>query len=736
MAYDDKDDTKFPTRFGQATGHANERTMLDELGGANGIRHRQRMGADGVTTHVKTRGGHPHFWNEPLPKDDEEPVSPIYMDSGAIDLLSVNPANPLSYLASPLYYSNDQRAAFAAEKLLGKITPPEITNLDPPVDTEPGESFTPVTGGDLIGKKDCAAKCPPSMFTGKARLYAQAQLGAPLKKWGWTLDLPIGQAPQWVHDSTGFVLDINVGVYIDDTNKHWLISVSGAGVMVTPLKPSKSAKLLRQKLSDPADMTKIEAYILAHSIPGGASESFFVEVSGLPPPYMLGYGWKFNWDGDKADIIQHIEGFPTHTSTHYRLSINRQTSVVSNIESNRWTATISTVSGPHIWHNSKYAQVIAGPDWLTNTLLVFGTKYGTNVGLAPVYCFYKHNELELIDYSVSGGENVVKYSRTASPTYFASQCDWTVDNWVGMNTTVYDTFGTFGAEGGTAEWRLRTHNPVTVGFSSTQAACVSSDQSYIYEVRTTGSKSFTGGNGGWDSYSGTPDWLDQAFNNPSHGVVRTLSDGVPLYLGGAVIHYEKIAGVPAGYIHTYFTEDVNFSCEYESGAHTESSRLLLLVPFHDAEAAYLWGNKNTYRAAEGWSGTHYGSTTYWARRYGVWNTYDGGYTYVQEYDGLVYGAGSGSFVYPSGAVYYGTEEKQNDDETISSVLLTSNSGPVQFSPPVSLSAFFSGEDYVEQQFYTHSAAVGAAVYGYGASNLEGFPVTFTLTSPPPFIGWA
>lgn len=733
MAYDDKDDTKFPTRFGQATGHANERTMLDELGGANGIRHRQRMGADGATTHVKTRGGHPHFWNEPLPKDDEEPVSPIYMDSGAIDLLSVNLANPISYLASPLYYSNDQRAAFAAEKLLGKITPPEITNLDPPIDTEPGESFTPVTGGDLIGKKDCAAKCPPSMFTGKARLYAQAQLGAPLRKWGWTIDLPEGQAPRWIHDSTGFVLDINVGVYIDDTNKHWLISVSGAGIMVTPLKPSKSAKLLRPNLSDPAytaDKTKIEAYILAHSIPGGASESFFVTVSGLPPPYMLGYGWKFNWDGSSADIIKHIEGSPQHSSTHYRLAINRQTSIVSNIESNRWTFSVSVVEGPVYWHNYKFGDVICAPEWFSNTLYTFGTLYGGHVGNAPIYCFYKEdNSLEVIRYVSSGGESSVMYSGVSEPACWYWVFDWSVDT--PDAALEGGTYSTAGAEG---ERRMRTNNPRTAGFSSDLVTATVTTQTYTFVNEFIGPKSHTGNTSGdiGGSYGHNAYEQEGILIITGFSLYETLSDGVSVYTSGATEQTNQGAyiGYASGNTVPYLYE-YNVQRESWSGTETESSLSLVVVPFHDAEAFYIWANKNKYRYQEG----HGGNVTAW---------HNGGvfYSYVTEvfstgdpptytYHTNYYEHGGG-IAHQVGAPAEGLPPETESTDTLIASSLITRSGVFDFSSPISMNVFFAGNDLIEQTFYTHSAIHGA-MYGFGASNPEGISATFT--SPPPFIGW-
>ena len=98
MAYDDKDEGRvFPTRTGVATGSANERTMLDVVG-ASGIRTQNRgiVGPEGQkgTVRLRTRGGSPEFVTEFEPVDTRSEEE-VYMDSGALDLRSVNLTNPL-----------------------------------------------------------------------------------------------------------------------------------------------------------------------------------------------------------------------------------------------------------------------------------------------------------------------------------------------------------------------------------------------------------------------------------------------------------------------------------------------------------------------------------------------------------------------------------------------------------------------------------------------------------------
>lgn len=749
MAYDDKDLKRiFPTANSGDIGAHHQRTWIDNLGGADQIRTKVRLEETDTCkteTRLRTRAGQPDFVVNKVCSGGEE--LPVYMDSGVVDLLSVSPYNPLTLAPAPLYYGSAQRAYFAANKLLGKIVPPSVNAPNPPPEFSPGLSFGS-KGNDLVGKKDAAAKCPASMFTGKARLYAQALYGGDLRDWKWTLDIPLGLSPRIVHDN-GAVLHTSCGVYRDDKNTHWIIAIHPDGIRITKLVRDSRVDALVPLLSDPAmaaDYDKIEAYILAYS-PPSSTMTFILDVS-VPETQMLGYGWKFNWDGDKADIIQHFEGFPTHSSTHYRFTFFRDSALVGpnntpEQEALRWTATLSTVSGPHTWHNSKYSQVIANPDWLTNTLSLFGTRSGGIVaGNPPVYCFYKRNTLEIINYFASGGEEALKYSRTALPSTWGLVCDWTSDGWVGMNATVYDTFGTFGTDGGGGEWRQRLYNPVTTGFTCSSASTVSSSQSYTYEKRGLGGKVLgPDALGGYDSDATHNVFLSQNINNylaPSQ--IATASDGVALLVGSNSISLDDIAGSDGkdypGFsrYHTYATLQTKLEGLYfQSGAHVESDLHLLLVPFHDSQACYVYGTRNTYRLYDGFNGdSEVGYTANWGTRIRMVTTYDGGYTYVQEGDWIIYTAHNGSYGYPDSPVHY-TGQADSTDTVLASSLVTAF-GAYPFTPPISMGVFFSGDDLVSQQFYTHSAAVGPAAFGYGAKNLDGFQDRWT--SPPPFIGWA
>lgn len=83
MSFSDDDDfSLFKTRDGRATGHANERTMLDVVGGKRTIRTQIRDNPDGSTTRLKTRGGFAEFvTTEPKKKAQNQKEDRSYTTS-------------------------------------------------------------------------------------------------------------------------------------------------------------------------------------------------------------------------------------------------------------------------------------------------------------------------------------------------------------------------------------------------------------------------------------------------------------------------------------------------------------------------------------------------------------------------------------------------------------------------------------------------------------------------------
>lgn len=741
MPYDDKDlGIIFPTRKGEPIGSDNERTMIDNIEGSDQIRTSVRISEDEngckKTVRLRTRWGYPDFITEKACKSSEE-TSPVYMDSGIVDMFSVVPDSPpLDIQSAPLYYGNTQRSYATNHKLLGRIFPPNIDADTPPVEAEPGWSFD-TTRGDVVGKKEAAAKCPPSMFTGKARLYAQAIYGADLKNWKWTLTIPEGLSPRLVHDN-GSVLFVNSGIYRDATYIHWMISIYPDGILITKLVRDNKVDSLVTKLKDPAfaaDHDKIEAYILAYSTPS-TTMTFVLDVP-VPETQMLGYGWKFNWAGNKADIIQHTEGFPNHVSTHYRFTFLRDTNLVGpnntpEQEAARWSAVLSVVEGPVSWHNFRYAQVVASPDWLFNLLYLFGTNSGgaTNCD-APIYCFYnKADQLELFRYSNTNGVSGVKYMVTSQPAQWMYPVDWTSEN-----LSDYTHFGSAGLKGAEGERRVRSLSPTSTGFYFSSGTCVVAAQNYTFDRYTLSEKTIVSDGSTWATSNVGHNAYEHscAANDTGWSPYYVTTDGVQRYSSGVEIINDL------GDFLGYAVGDYNQVCvigydRYEyHGNHNENFTTLLLVPFHDAEAAYIWGNVSTNESATvsgGYcEGTNQPGFFAW-RETEVFSDGKGGYTYYKYY---VFAGGDGTYLAVNNTPR--PELNETTDSNVISLLVTKH-GNYPFSPPDSMSPFFAGVPYVEKQYYTHSAAVGPVVYGHGANNLDGFPASLVLTSPPPFLGWA
>jgi len=719
--YINDDKIVFPTRFGDATGKANERKMLDLVSGPNGIRKHYRTDSDGVTTRLKTHAGMPRFINDKQESAAEETALMPFMDSGSIDLTSI--LEP----TATLRYADSQRAAVSAEELIGKIKPPSIETVgNPPVEGEDAKSCS----GSRADKLTCMALCPASLFTGKTKLYVQALYGSG-DSWQWEVDGVAETVPYLVH-SNGTILDTNTGVYRSDDNTHWLIRCAGDGVLVTKLTAGKEVKKLVSLLSDTGISSlvkdRIEAYILAYSSP--SPSMVFARTLSLPSPFMLGYGWKFNWGGSKADIIEHSEGSPRHTSSHYRLTISRNMSAGISTESNRWSFALGLVEGPVSWHNTQYAQAIASPDWSTNLLYIFGTLYGGQYGSnAPVYCFYKENdELEIFRYSTSGGEGGVMYMVTSEPAQWMWPVDWTTENLL-----IYTWFGSVGLEGAEGERRVRTATPTISGFSCGQASSVSSEQSYEFDRYTLSSKTFVGDGSTWVSTNvGFNAYEQNRFaRDTGWGPWYVTGDGKQRYNSGVALIHED--GEYLGYASgsDNFMSTLGYSRYYYDGTHVETLKTALIIPFHDAEAAYMWGNLNTVETATVTGGYCEGTNQpgfFCNRARYVFSDGSGGYTYYYYFE---YAGGDGTHL---GANNDPNTDLNDTNDTLIVSKIVTRSGAYEFSPETSMVPFFAGTPYVTQQFSTVSS-VNALLYGQGVQYVPGVNLVNFLLRPT-FVGWA
>lgn len=750
--YINDDKIVFPTRFGDATGKANERKMLDLVSGPNGIRKHYRTDSDGVTTRLKTHAGMPRFINDKQESAAEETALMPFMDSGSIDLTSI--LEP----TATLRYADSQRAAVSAEELIGKIKPPSIETVgNPPVEGEDAKSCS----GSRADKLTCMALCPASLFTGKTKLYVQALYGSG-DSWQWEVDGVAETVPYLVH-SNGTILDTNTGVYRSDDNTHWLIRCAGDGVLVTKLTAGKEVKKLVSLLSDTGISSlvkdRIEAYILAYSSP--SPSMVFARTLSLPSPFMLGYGWKFNWSGTACDIIQHLEvspevgsGFDT-MSTHYRVSITRNPAPAIpppgdevDREAARWSISVATVGGSMRWHNAKYSEVIAFPVWSTPAMLLHGSKYGyaLEASNVTVYCFYTRDELNTINYSRSGGQSVLQHMRVCNPPSWMAAHDWTSDisgtlGGGGFGTSPWCNYGTIGTGGGWGEQRFRTSVAVSVGFSCDGFDTSSTADIYTYWRTAISGKSFGSGSGRSSLVSLNPPYevaMDRWVYGAA-GVVYTTSDGVSVYAGGNVLEGQDIytytpppdpgsLGVASDFI---FETTISGGVSVQ-GSHTETARSLLVIPHGDAQAVYGYGYKDSYSIHGGTTGPGVLDTGVWVDNIVVHENLglgDGWYE-IDEVRKFLGHSGS-LLIDPETSEEVTDVEESNTEQIAAAVFYTG--GSQEFSPQDGIGAFFSGDDIIAQMWSTGSSIEGI-MFGYGgAEDRKGM---YEFENPPPFIGWA
>jgi hypothetical protein len=399
-------------------------------------------------------------------------------------------------------------------------------------------------------------------------------------------------------------------------------------------------------------------------------------------------------------------------------------------ESNRWSFALGLVEGPVSWHNTQYAQAIASPDWATNLLYIFGTPYGDPYGdNAPVYCFYTENDaLEVFRYSASGGVGGVMYMVTSEPAAWMWPVEWTTEN-----LAIYTHFGSVGLEGAEGERRVRTATPVVTGFSCGQVSAISQEQSYEFDRYTLSGKTFVGDDGTWVSTNVGFNAYEQ--NRSAHSTGWSpwyvTSDGKQRYNSSVDLISED--GEYLGYASgsDNFKGITGYSRYFYDGTHVETLLTALIVPFHDAEAAYMWGNLNTAETATVTGGYCEGSNQpgYFCNRARyVFPDGHGGYTFYYYFE---YAGGDGTHL-------NNVSDPQPDynnitDESVVSKVVT-RSGVYDFSPESSMGPFFAGVPFVSQQFSTISS-VNALLYGQGVQYVPGVNLVNFLLRPT-FVGWA
>lgn len=681
----------------------------------------------------------------------------IFMDSGAVGLQNIGLHNPtLTGQDGTLHYNTALRAYVPEEKLLGAIRPPS-TGSDPSVELDASLAFAAAVGDEgnreedsetaLAYKKYCASRIPPSIFTGKLRFYFQAKYGSRLAEWKFAANT--ANAPpslDWLtklegEDFTFQFHSAHTGIFTDARKRHWLVQLGVKGASATAnmanvflMKTTPCVEKLRAVLLDLAvsseDKERVEAYILSQSAPDPA---FCISKSvSIPLSASFGYGWHFNWSGTAADIV-HVETISTggstykHRSTHYRIGIQYNEAAVddpSNTalenEDRRWSFSLEQVEQKE-WKNYKWQHVIAHPDWSEQKLMIFGALLGARYGDgAPLYCYYNRDALKVVRYSCNGGGSTTYRSRSSTPAEA-----YGVLGWVTCTPPVVDPTA-LGLNGITYGDYVRSGEPVVAGFSADGTDIVGSQEAYSGTIVAYSDKVRTYADFFYNEYA--PYAFDVDVGDAAAAPLVYGSGDCALTKWSWTSGGHTQAAIGPGYHEYTGWVQVEYNKTEYTRAFAETCRMLFVVPFGDAEAVYLWGDKQTTIQD---SGTTYEQRLNVQELVGIHKI--GGaevaiaYNYYDPNDG-------GS---PSTLDSYSYSADSDSVAQLGSKFL-SGYGTQDFTPSSVVSAFFAGEPatHVSQQFWTRtSAGLYRDTDGDGTNLTGGYDAALT-DKPYVFTGWA
>lgn len=715
MAYDDKkkDGIVFPTRTGTATGAANERQMIDVFSGSQNIRTELRDNPDGSQTMLRTRAGWPEFsTNTPTGKPVDECF--IDMDTGVVDMRDVGDGAPYQLANGKVYrtfYMQTQVPIGSVVTGCGKISPPGVTGRVVANGADSVGFNTKPSGTDLVDKKKLAWRMPPSLFTGRARMYVQALYGGNNPYISLTdasngLGRPILGINTKQRDANmlpAVLMGSGCGIYLDPrTGKHYLLVPTPTAVYVYTLGASDCAKKLRSKIMDgsplPAkERERIEAYILSHSMP------ILSTVVELPiantPSEAMGYSWHFNWAGDTCDIVDVAEIFMPaigcygFRSTHYRLSFSQVNGV--------FTVVRSIVSGPSDWTVGKNSSPIAYPSWLEGNLVKAGNTpsgLATAAETAPLYCFYARDKLKIVTYNGAPTERE-QYHKAEPPQFGGAYYTSIVHGWL-----IDGTSGHCERRGAHVAYSRQFEcDGVTVGgdaasrtgirYEGTSGVRVQGSQEAMYSVGTLG------GEYGFVTYG----WNIDGAGNYS-----------PVYT------YENFADSLSTnpLIWWRWTQDATRSTE--TFTDVLSPRTLVVIPFQDAEAVYLYGDVTTIRTGTKLSSTAHRQGALWWFWFDTQGNGEG--QALQAWDVLG--------TYPNSNNT--SESTSSTNTTVQPATLVCSNGSFVAGATPSLDVFFSSASHASQRWATISS-INSVVYSPDTnilSGIESFPFFSAI------VGWA
>lgn len=653
----------------------------------------------------------------------------IGVDHGVIDMLSVAPLNPDSYKDGVLW-----RTPFVDAYIVASEATPDDPN-NPIVDEleDIPENIKGVAPADGTTAKSCRAnkdrtnqdalyakkvtmgQCPASLFTGRTRLWVQAMYGrhdelSLCALYIQALSVPPGLSLSGV-DADSFFLNTNVGVYYEAaTGKHWCIKVSTTHADIYPMEAQTDAvEDLRDFLVDPSlsasEKEKVETYILSDSIPVISKKqtvSFAYVVD-----WSMGYGWHFNWDGDRCDIVTNATlayggGGEHNESNHYRLTFTKN-------EVGVWAVTRQVVEGPVYWKARRNVDVIAAPLWEDGSLEKFGAHLGPlPYGNAPIYAFYAKNELKVCRYSATTGTH--EYSGvTREPAYVNPAIRYTIGSdpmHVRWRSAWSDSTTTFSCGSVSASYVSGSHTDTVI----TRTSPNSGDYAAKVEL------------GPSDLYmTGVQEWnVGQPTSIPMTTIFDSYFGSINVYAGldgsgGMTYNTSSFGPFDGSTRESFGTLYARATEETYTSYVGKYTQFIVVIPYYDAEAVYIHGQYLQEDHEVGSAGVVNGP----------WFQYRG--EYESSSIDAVFGTGGSSGPAESTTAF----DRYNTTNSSVSKLVCS-AGVFEATFPGS-SGFWSVNDTVGQQYPTYTSASANAVKADSNGVDSGNP---TGTDASIYVGWA
>lgn len=434
----------------------------------------------------------------------------------------------------------------------------------------------------LWAKKLAAILCPPSIFTGKTRLYVQALYGSRMYTYkddrartpgdeksnvAFSLafggSLPPALVIRSLDGQSEVIVDTSSGVHLDNEGRHWLFVIGNASgnVISYPLTAPKRIERRRKLLSAAStalsaeDKKRLEAYILSVSKPDTKKK---VVIGRAPTPMSIGYGWHWNEAGTEAAVVE-VEKFDQDAlnqgmrSRLHELKIN-----ATLLESGQRIFVSEHKAGAMSeWSLYRTYWTLLEPEW-TSLMLTKTTPRRTLVrgGSGPFYVFYLGNVRQLCQLSVDlvAGSPVTRTMSTdpayaLSPVYGAAVDMITRGNnggWLIDDQPAQDHFAL------TVKIGERQYGPSPVGRASTKTAYTQSGKANmgISDPR-------------WSS--------EQGGLNPQ----TIMTDVGPVDVYSGIVY------------NTSFFYMQEFDVVVKTTHKSDLSHIAVVVPVNDAEAVYV-----------------------------------------------------------------------------------------------------------------------------------------------------